>query len=356
MSWLPIKRRSNVTRTASWCTSVRLYNTGNGGRRSFVQGIGLGLLALTLFMVLHPGASRAEHPTGIGGGLLRLDGIHPNTGGLIRHSMCSDVEAWRDVWSDGPDVWASLMARAFTVQIASGCSSSLSNSVISQWEYVDPCEPNQFACNDINILYLHTEGSQHTHLLQVGIIYDAEKMATLPFSWRREVAVHEFGHVMSLQDHPTETCDNSNLVMIGVDYPDHTAACNPIPTTGELCAAWSYYDYQTNTDALLVFANKARADTTVDGCDSDIDGDGYTNIQENSIGENNFAWCNIMRADVDSDGAVSITDISAVASYFGQSIPPAPDRYAQDADTNISILDLSAMAAVNGMFVSACVN
>ena len=56
--------------------------------------------------------------------------------------------------------------------------------------------------------------------------------------------------------------------------------------------------------------------------------------------------CPIMRADVDGDGAVSILDLTRVAQYFTQSVPPAPARYDQDGDNLISILDLTQMAQV----------
>jgi hypothetical protein len=65
-------------------------------------------------------------------------------------------------------------------------------------------------------------------------------------------------------------------------------------------------------------------------------------------------YCGIMRADVDGDGAVSVLDLTVVANKFTQTIPPAPDRYRQDADFTISILDLTRMANVFTQNVSAC--
>jgi len=86
----------------------------------------------------------------------------------------------------------------------------------------------------------------------------------------------------------------------------------------------------------------------------DTDGDGYTDIEETRLGKNPAVYCNIMRADVDGDGAVSILDLTRVAQYFIQSIPPAPARYNQDGDNKISILDLTRMAQVFIQHVSAC--
>ncbi len=87
---------------------------------------------------------------------------------------------------------------------------------------------------------------------------------------------------------------------------------------------------------------------------SDSDGDGYGDAAEVAILKNPNTYCNIMRADLDNDGAVSILDLTLVAAYFTQSIPPAPERYNQDADTAISILDLTRMANVFTQPVSTC--
>jgi hypothetical protein len=86
----------------------------------------------------------------------------------------------------------------------------------------------------------------------------------------------------------------------------------------------------------------------------DSDGDGYPDALELAIGKNPALYCAIMRADVDQDGVVSILDLSTVAKYFGQSVPPAPPLYDQDRDNRISILDLSKMAHVFAQHVSAC--
>jgi hypothetical protein len=113
---------------------------------------------------------------------------------------------------------------------------------------------------------------------------------------------------------------------------------------------------QTNTDAANTAANRPGADALGDACDDDKDGDGYTSEQEKAVtgGKNDLAYCQIMRADVDNDGAVSILDLAKVAVYFTQSVPPAPARYSQDADNKISILDLTKMAQVFTQHVTAC--
>jgi hypothetical protein len=111
---------------------------------------------------------------------------------------------------------------------------------------------------------------------------------------------------------------------------------------------------QLNTDAANTGNNRPGSDALGDACDSDIDGDGYTNAQETALGENPASYCAIMRADVDGDGAVSILDLTDVAQYFTEQVPPAPERYKQDADNSISVLDLTDMANYFLENVSAC--
>lgn len=52
----------------------------------------------------------------------------------------------------------------------------------------------------------------------------------------------------------------------------------------------------------------------------------------------------IEAADFDSDGKISILDISAQAAFFTQPVPPAPSEYDLDNDGVISILDLTITA------------
>ena len=58
--------------------------------------------------------------------------------------------------------------------------------------------------------------------------------------------------------------------------------------------------------------------------------------------------CQIARADVDGDGAVSIFDLTRVSSHFGESVPPAAPELDQDGDNAITILDISL---VQGVFI-----
>lgn len=111
---------------------------------------------------------------------------------------------------------------------------------------------------------------------------------------------------------------------------------------------------QVNTDGNNAALGRAGQDLFGDACDTDIDGDGYTDAQEGTLGKNAATYCAIMRADVDGDHAVSILDLSQVAQSFSQAVPPAPARRNQDGDQVISILDLAKQAAVFTNPVSLC--
>ncbi len=86
----------------------------------------------------------------------------------------------------------------------------------------------------------------------------------------------------------------------------------------------------------------------------DSDGDGYSDAAEVAIGKDPFTYCGVMRADVDGDGVVTILDLSRVAKWYGQAVPPAPKRLTQGTDLQISILDLAKMASYYFQPVSVC--
>lgn len=79
----------------------------------------------------------------------------------------------------------------------------------------------------------------------------------------------------------------------------------------------------------------------------DTSQDGYTDGEKAALGKNPVLYCPIMRGDVDHSGVLNILDFSAVATYFHQSVPPAPQRLDQGPppfDNVINILDFSKMA------------
>lgn len=136
-------------------------------------------------------------------------------------------------------------------------------------------------------------------------------------------------------------------------FPD--ADNDGIADSYDNCVAVSNPD-QANSDVLNVFNNRPGTDGLGNACDDDDDGDGYSDAAEIFLGEDPQGYCTIMRADVDGDHAVSILDLTLLASKFGQSIPPAPARYNQDSDSVITILDLTRVANVFTQSVFACVD
>jgi hypothetical protein len=123
-----------------------------------------------------------------------------------------------------------------------------------------------------------------------------------------------------------------------------------------------YNPDQLNTDAANTAANRPGADSLGDACDDNISGDGYTNAQHTALSKHPASYCNVMRADVDGDGQVSILDLTKAAKFFGQTFTLAPtigvdagiQRMNQDGDNKISILDLTKMAQVFAQHATAC--
>ena len=72
------------------------------------------------------------------------------------------------------------------------------------------------------------------------------------------------------------------------------------------------------------------------------------------LAEDVLSYCDIMRADVDGDHAVTILDMTVLAVHFIEPVASATERYNQDADNAISILDLTMMANLFLDNVSAC--
>jgi hypothetical protein len=135
------------------------------------------------------------------------------------------------------------------------------------------------------------------------------------------------------------------------------AGCSPLhlftlgaPDGGTTITGSYTVDAVSTGPQLNVYADNSASSAGEAGCTQDSDGDGYAD----SVDPNPFVYCAIMRADVDGDGGVSILDLTKVAQWFTQTIPPAPYRYNQDSDTAISILDLTKIAQVFTQNVAAC--
>lgn len=86
----------------------------------------------------------------------------------------------------------------------------------------------------------------------------------------------------------------------------------------------------------------------------DSDNDGYPNAVETAMGKDPFAYCAVMRADVNDDGLVNVLDLTTAASQFLKSTSPGTLRYDQNSDAQVNILDLTAMASVFLRSVTAC--
>lgn len=85
----------------------------------------------------------------------------------------------------------------------------------------------------------------------------------------------------------------------------------------------------------------------------DEDCDGFPTTVENFVGTNPVAHCgaDAWPADINNDGVSDISDISALAGNFGESVPPAPIRQDIAPDGFVDIADIAKMA---GFFGKSC--
>ncbi|MCH7577200.1 MAG: hypothetical protein IH822_05330 [Chloroflexi bacterium] len=100
----------------------------------------------------------------------------------------------------------------------------------------------------------------------------------------------------------------------------------------------------------------------IEGCDAvrivppwlDSDGDGFGDAVEATLTTDQFAACptdashDANPADINNDTFVDITDIAAVAAWFGQEAPLALPRYDVKPDGFVDITDIVAVAALFG--------
>lgn len=149
------------------------------------------------------------------------------------------------------------------------------------------------------------------------------------------------------------TSDATTNWLFRVTFPQPDADGDGIPDATDNCPT-TYNPDQANKDALNAFIDLPGGDGLGDACDPDDDGDGYFDWAEIAIGENPLDYCPIMRADLNSDGAVNGPDLGIFAYWFGQPVPPAPDRVNLNADALINGLDLGILASVFTKYVSAC--
>ena len=89
-------------------------------------------------------------------------------------------------------------------------------------------------------------------------------------------------------------------------------------------------------------------------CTDDTTCNGYTDAQKIALGKDPFSYCSIMRADVNTNGKVTLADLILTAQYYNQTVPPAPGRYDQNGDGKLTLADLILQAQVYIQDVSAC--
>jgi hypothetical protein len=166
--------------------------------------------------------------------------------------------------------------------------------------------------------------------------------------------------------HATVTLPNGRILVAGGwTHPDE-----PIITSVEVydpgSNSWSYADHLDNgryeglanllSDGTIFvvggtdFYTYGSLPLEVYGPDSD--GDGYNDAREGHLGENTGSYCQIMRADVISDGVINAGDqLRLITFYLTQ---PVAQRMDQTGDNRINSGDQLKMALNFGKNVGMC--
>ena len=97
----------------------------------------------------------------------------------------------------------------------------------------------------------------------------------------------------------------------------------------------------------------ADGDGAGDACDTgDTDSDAFSDRVEYSAGTSRTLACGVdaWPADVNNDTYSDISDIAAMANWFGSAVPPAPARYdiADPPDGFVDVTDIARLVAVHG--------
>lgn len=134
--------------------------------------------------------------------------------------------------------------------------------------------------------------------------------------------------------------------------PDPASCACPDLPMNPIC----YLANANSCSSAVNFGTSFRGYSFCDTSAGDFDGDGWSNRGECIIGTDPHVPCrnNGWPPDVTDDSFVDISDIAAVAGYFGRSVPPEPPRYNIAPDPPDGFIDITDLARQAGLFGRHC--
>jgi Tol biopolymer transport system component len=129
--------------------------------------------------------------------------------------------------------------------------------------------------------------------------------------------------------------------------PTPTATATPTPTPTPTA---------TPTPTVTPTPTPTATATATPTPPADSDGDGWSDSAEAIIGTNPLLRCgvNAWPPDINNDTFVDISDVSAVAGFFGQSVPPGPPRSNIAPDPPDGFIDITDVSRMTGLFGMRC--
>jgi hypothetical protein len=166
-----------------------------------------------------------------------IDYLHsafePGGSGSITYRLCDNLgKGVPSEWGAGVERWDTDLGPNFSFIQVTSCSTMANGSSLLRWGY--ECFPGIIACwRTFLDSTLYVEHGTHRDIRLGLIVFNPDKWDEVP-TWRSYIAVHEFGHDLSLADHISHDCAAGTVMLnytAGYFPPE---PCSADPTYADL--------------------------------------------------------------------------------------------------------------------------